>query len=98
MVREIVWNRRALNNFNHIVDYLFQEWGETVTKNFVERFYNIVELIVQNPEMGKIEVPEKEIRAFVVTKHNTLFYRFDDKNVILLNVFDNRQSPSRKAY
>ena len=96
MVKIIVWNRRASNSFNSIIKYLQSEWGHRVTQSFVTRTYQIIEYLAKHPEMGTIENAEKQIRGFVVTKHNTLFYRVDNKRLILLNFFDNRQHPTKK--
>ena len=98
MVKAIVWNRRASNNFNAIIEYLQSEWGDKVAKDFVNRTYRIIELIAVNPEMGSMEHFDKQIRGFVITKHNTLFYRIEDERLILLNFFDNRQDPGKKSY
>lgn len=98
MVKTIVWNRRASDSFNAIIDYLQKEWGDRVTKNFVSRTYQIIEFLSENPEMGTLENYEKQIRGFVISKHNTLFYRIDGKRIILLNFFDNRQHPHKKTF
>jgi plasmid stabilization system protein ParE len=98
MVKTIIWNRRASNNFNAIIEYLQGEWGERVTRNFVTRTYQIIELLAANPEMGSVEHFEKQIRGIVITKHNTLFYRIEEEKLILLNFFDNRQDPKKKDF
>jgi plasmid stabilization system protein ParE len=98
MVKTIIWNRRASNSFNSIIQYLQNEWGDRVTRNFVVRTYEIIDLLAANPEMGVVEHFEKQIRGFVITKHNTLFYRIEDNKLILLNFFDNRQDPKKKSY
>jgi len=98
MVKTIIWNRRASNSFNAIINYLQGEWGEKVTRNFVVRTYEIIDLLAVNPEMGSVEHFEKQIRGFVITKHNTLFYRIEEEKLILLNFFDNRQDPRKKSY
>jgi len=98
MVKTIVWNRRASDNFNSVIKYLQKEWGDKVTRNFVIRTYEIIELLAANPEMGSIEHAEKQIRGIVITKHNTLFYRVEEEKLILLNFFDNRRHPQKKSY
>ena len=97
MAKTIVWNRRASNSFNSIIQYLQNEWGYNVTRDFVIRTYKIIDLLAEHPEMGSIEHFEKQIRGFVITKHNTLFYRIDNEKLILLNFFDNRQHTSKKS-
>jgi plasmid stabilization system protein ParE len=98
MAKTIVWNRRASDSFNAIIQYLENEWGGNVTRDFVNRTYHILGLLATNPEMGSIEHHEKQIRGFVITKHNTLFYRTEDTRLILLHFFDNRQDPKKKAH
>jgi plasmid stabilization system protein ParE len=98
MVKTIAWNGRASDDFNSIIQYLQNEWGEAVTKSFVIRTYQILDFLVQYPEMGRIENHEKQIRGFVITKHNTLFYRVEDRRIVLLSFFDNRQHPHKKAF
>jgi plasmid stabilization system protein ParE len=45
MVKKIVWTKRANSKFNKIVEYLEQEWGPGVTKSFIRRTYDVIELI-----------------------------------------------------
>ena|ERR1700743_1320562 len=98
MVKTIVWNRRASNSFDSIIEYLQQKWGDRVTKNFVIRTFQILDFLAEHPEMGSIENYEKQIRGFVITKHNTLFYRVEERRIILINFFDNRQHPGKKTF
>ena len=98
MVRKIVWTKRANIKFNNIIDYLEAEWGEPVTEIFVKKTYDIIELISDQPDLGTIEKIERNIRGFLLTKHNRLFYKITDKEVILLNFFDTRSGRKRKRF
>lgn len=95
MVREIVWTKRANYKFNTILEYLELEWGDRVTRNFIKRTYDIIQLNSENPELGTLENQERNIRGFLLTKHNRLFYRFTDTELIVLNFFDIRSGPKR---
>lgn len=95
MVREIVWTKRANYKFNTILEYLELEWGDRVTRNFIKRTYDIIQLISENPELGTLENHERNIRGFLLTKHNRLFYRFTDTELIVPNFFDTRSGPKR---
>jgi hypothetical protein len=46
--------------------------------------------------MGNFQHEEKEIRGFVIIKQVTMFYKVRDENIIILNLFDNRQNPKRR--
>ncbi len=97
MAKEIVWTKRANRKFNKIIEYLELEWGQLVTENFVKRTYDIIYLIADQPELGTVENQENKIRGFLLTKHNKLFYRVTDKQIILLNFFDTRSGQKRKG-
>ena len=96
MAKKIVWTKRANSKFNKIIDHLEKEWGLKVTQNFVKKTYDIIELISDQSELGTIENSEKNIRGFLLTKHNRLFYRVTETEIILLNFFDTRSGPKRK--
>jgi len=98
MAKKIVWTKRANKKFNNIIDYLESEWGERVTENFVKRTYDVIDLISDYEEIGMLEHPQKNIRGFLLSKHNRLFYRITEKEIILLNFFDTRSGPKRKKF
>ena len=95
MAKKIIWTKRANKRFDKIIDYLQEEWGERVTENFVVRNYDVIELLSEYPNMGTLENSKKSIRGFLITKHNRLFYRVNEKELILLNFFDTRQRKNK---
>jgi plasmid stabilization system protein ParE len=98
MAKKIVWTKRADTKFNKIINYLEQEWGTRVTQTFVKTTYDIIDLISDQPDLGIIENQEKKIRGFLLTKHNRLFYRVTDGEIILLNFFDTRSGRKRRKF
>lgn len=98
MAKKIVWTKRANTKFNKIIDYLEQEWGANVAQNFVRKTYDIIDLISEQPHVGTLENQEKKIRGFLLTRHNRLFYRITDNEIILLNFFDTRSGSRRKRF
>jgi plasmid stabilization system protein ParE len=98
MAKKIIWTKRANSKFNKIIDYLEQEWGLKVTQSFVRKTYDIIDLISDQPDLGTLENQERKIRGFLLTKHNRLFYRVTDKEIILLNFFDTRSGPKRRRF
>ena len=90
MAKKIVWTKRANAKFNKIIVFLEEEWGETVTKNFVKRSYDILDLLARQPTLGSIEKQNENIRGFLITKHNRIFYRETIDSIVVLNFFDTR--------
>lgn len=98
MAKKIVWTQRANKKFNKIIEYLELEWGNKVTGNFVNKTFDILDLISEHPDLGTLELVDKNIRGFLITKHNRLFYRVEKNSIIVLNFFDTRNSPKSKKY
>lgn len=47
-------------------------------------------LLTKFPKMGSLEVPEKNIYGFQITRQTRLFYRLGDNKISLLTFFDSR--------
>lgn len=99
MVKEIVWTKRSLTKFNSIIKFLNERWGDNVTASFIKKSYHIIELLSHQPFfLGTLENEKLEIRGFLITKHNRLFYRVTEKQIILLNYFTTSSGDFRRKY
>jgi plasmid stabilization system protein ParE len=98
MAKEIIWTKRANQKFNKIISYLEEEWNESVTQNFVQTTYKILELLSKQPYLGSLENSKHNIRGILVSKQNRLFYRISDDKIILVNFFDTRSKKRSKKY
>ena len=79
MALKIVWSKRADKKFDKIIEYLNKDFGEGVTKSFVRKVYDFLDILSEYPEIGSIENRERGIRGFTVVKNINVFYRFEDK-------------------
>lgn len=93
MKRKIVWNQQAIRKLEKILNYLTDKWNEKVQNEFLIKTFTIIELIAENIEMGSLEDEKRGIRGFLLSKHNRLFYRYTDTQLIILNIYDTRQRP-----
>lgn len=98
MALEIVWSKRADEKFDLILKYLSKEWGTNVTKAFIIKVYDFLDILSEFPEIGTLENKEKAIRGFVIIKQVSVFYTIRNNRIIILNFFDNRKSPSKKRF
>jgi plasmid stabilization system protein ParE len=96
MAKTIVWNNKASNQFLKIIIYLGSEWGSKVARSFIDKTLSALETLSQYSELGQVDNEVRRIRAFVMSRHNTLIYRIDNSRIYLLNIFDNRQHPKKK--
>lgn len=98
MALEIKWSKRADKKFDKILNYLAENWGDRITRSFVKKVYEFLNILSEFPEIGSIENKEKGIRGFTIVKQVNIFYRIKDDTIILLNFFDNRQNPGKKRF
>ncbi len=98
MALEIHWSKRADKKFDKILEYLLLKWGEKVTRSFVKKVYDLLDILCELPEIGTIENKEKDIRGFTIVKQVNLFYKVSNNKIILLDFFDNRQHPKKKRF
>jgi plasmid stabilization system protein ParE len=54
MALEIVWSKRADKKFDKILKYLGDEWGNRVTKSFVKKVYDFLDILNEFPEIGTL--------------------------------------------
>ena len=92
----IFLTKRAEKNYHSIKDYIIHKWGERVSEAFEQKTVDFLELLGDFPEIGVIEVPDKQIRAFQLTKQTRVFYRIKGDRIIILTFFDVRQDPKKK--
>ena len=98
MALTIRWTKRAEKKIDKIIEYLLIEWNEQVTETFVKKVYDFIDTLTDFPEIGTIENKEKAIRAFTIVKQINIFYHVGKKQIVILNFFDNRQSPKKKRF
>ncbi len=96
MALSIFWTKRALKQFDDILNYLETEFGESSARNFALKVYSFTENLKDFPELGSIQHSEKQIRGFVIVKQVTIFYKILDDQIRVLNLFDNRKYPRKR--
>ncbi len=93
---KILFTQRAANAYASIKKYIEEEWGEKTAAGFEQKTIDFLDLLIEYPEIGIIEVPDIQIRAFQLTRHTRVFYRIKREQIIILTLFDSRQDPQKK--
>jgi len=94
----LVWTKDARNRLAEIMDYIDQEFGETARQQFRSKTKEFTILLKEFPEMGSLEVRDKKIRGFQLSKQTRVFYRLNDYRITILTFFDSRQDPKKKPH
>lgn len=70
---------RAERDFDQIIEYLKDKWGDRTANQFIQKADSIFSLLKKYPLIGPVETGE--IRGFQLTPHTRIFYRIrNEKN------------------
>ena len=92
----IVWTKRARKRFGEILDHIQLKFGDNARHSFITKTKDFTRLLYEFPEIGTLEIPEKKLRGFQLTRQTRVFYRLRNDQIILLTFFDSRQDPGKK--
>lgn len=97
MAYEIIIKKRFLNRLESVLNYLENEWGNSVATKFRENVDKHILLISTQPFVGVVTGRE-DVRSVLITKHNRLVYKISRNKIIILNMYDTRTNPEIKRY
>jgi plasmid stabilization system protein ParE len=88
-------SKEFLNNLFTIQTYIEREWGIKSS----EKFQKILDSKIDNPsihlKIGRVIAGNKNIRKLMITKHNKIYYRITNHEIIILTLFESKQNPKR---
>ena len=95
MKRMVVITPKVQSEMKTIFDFLQSKWNENTKIEFANKINDILQLLVDNPELFPVSRFNRKIRKGVITKQTSLFYHFDNKHIVVVAVFDIRQDPTK---
>jgi plasmid stabilization system protein ParE len=93
---KIYWTNRSHARFLKIKAYINKEFGKASSTKFQDNVFDFLELLEKFPELGSLEVADKNIYGFQLSKQTRIFYRITNDHIVLLTFFDSRQHPNKK--
>ena len=87
---------KAQQRIGEILEYIEREFGAKARQTFREKTQDFTRILIQFPEMGTLEIKEKNLRGFQLTNQTRLFYRVKKNCIIILTLIDSRQDPKKK--
>jgi len=93
MLKPVKWSSFAEEDFAVVLEYLNNNWGNSVSLDFIEKTDRCILLIQKNPRQFPFLNKKLLIQKCVVTKHNSLYYRETEDRVEILRLYDTRQNP-----
>jgi len=66
-----------------------------VAQTFKLKVSYFVNTLGHFPEIGALELADKQIRSFAITTKTRVFYRIRKDKIVILTFFDVRQNPKK---
>lgn len=88
----IEWSKRASEDFDLILHYLSENWGQQVIRKFVRNLDKKINHIQKHPEIYPSTSYQPGLRRCVVSKIHTFYYRIENKVIYIVTIWDNRSN------
>lgn len=98
MERTIVFKKHFLNKLTKLLIYIEQEWGKQVSVNFLNTLDKRLKTLTSQPYIGKNVASIPNVKGILVTKHNRIYYKITDTEIIILTLKDTRMNPKKNRY
>lgn len=95
---QIIEKKRFQNKLFKLLEYLEKEWGHKVAANFFADIKFHLNLLSNQPYVGKLGETKKNVRSVLITKHNRVYYRVEGNTIEVLNMYDTRMNPKKNKY
>jgi len=95
MTFDVAFTKRAEKDFENISNYIEREFGSFSATRFKSRVVEFATILQVFPEIGTLEVADKNIRASVIHGRLKVFYRVKGQRIMVLRLFDTRQHPDK---
>jgi plasmid stabilization system protein ParE len=96
MSLKISYSLRASDEFEDILQYLTDRFGNKSAEEVKAHFVKTIEQIANNPSQFPYFSKRKKIRKCVISSQTTLYYRLDEDVVNLLSFRSNFMNPRTK--
>jgi len=98
MSKEILWSKPAEEDLGELLEYLSTNWNNSIVKQFIKVLDLNLARIINNPYISPYIHEEMLIRKCVLTKQNTLYYKIQEKSILILRIYDTRQDPNNLQF
>ena len=94
-MRTIKLSKRASKKLEKLLEYLASEWSNEVKMDFIKKLDKSFKQIQNFPDSCQQTDFVKGLHMLIITKHTSVFYSFDSKQITVVTIFDNRMNPKK---
>lgn len=94
---KIIWTPESIRSFEHIIDYLNNNWSEKEVSSFIKATDLTIKYISKFPLMYR-KTDKVDVHEALISPNNLLVYKIVKKEIYILTFWDTRQHPIKKMY
>jgi plasmid stabilization system protein ParE len=91
-MRTIKLSKLASKKLDLLLEYLEKDWSVKVKSDFIRKLDKSLNQIRKFPESTEKSEIKKDLHKCVITKQTSLYYKYDDKSIKVVTIFDNRMN------
>lgn len=92
---KIEWSEKATHDFDEIIQFLSNSWGEKTVRKFVRSVNEELIRICTFPYAFPASSIKAGVRRCVLSKFNTIYYQVKGNLIYIITIQDNRSNPER---
>ena len=98
---KIHWHKRAATALHQVEEYILQEFGERIRREFMDEVDQAVLALADMPTLGKIDPlfahRRQTYRSIIVRRLNKVVYYVKDDTIHIAAFWDTRREPKAQA-
>ncbi|MBL7891847.1 MAG: type II toxin-antitoxin system RelE/ParE family toxin [Bacteroidia bacterium] len=91
--KSILFSERAENDYNLILDYLFENWSKREVEKFEKAIKAAIKIISTHPLA--FPASRKKTRRFVLDDHTVIHYRVKKNFIEVATLWPGKRNPKR---
>ena len=95
---KISWKAEAEISLVKIESYLIEEFGISLADKFVLKTIEVIQSLKTYPYKGQLSAKKSEVRKVRLSKTVVAFYTVNENEIVVLDLFDQRQHPDKSKY
>lgn len=92
------WTPKAHRDYEAVIEYLIREWSTKAAKNFIDDLEKHIAHVKKHPYMFTESSIKVGVRRIVIREQVSLYYRIHPDTIVVLTIFDTRQSPQNLSF
>ncbi len=98
MERSLNYSKRVLQQIKETLAYIDENLTSKGADDLLEQIEEKMKRAKSHPEAGKFSSKNRNIRYILIGRHRRLYYRYSDRRVTVLALFDTRQDPRKQPF